>query len=134
MTTRNRTLEVFKLLSGHYEVVVRDTDRGNVGLKFWLCKSLSDAQIPMDGVRFFARLGDKLYDFLPERLDVSHNRLGMRIKLDAIPEGWVGECEIVFAQVYRCFPFKGIVDISDALLPARVNRMSADPPQEAASP
>lgn len=126
MIAQNRTQEVLKLLSGHYEVVpVNDGESGSITLRFWLCRPVSDGLVSPEGLRFFARFNGKTYDFIPERLTVSRTQLGMRIRTDAVPQGWLGECEIVCAQTYRCFPFKGVVDITDALLPTRRHQESS---------
>lgn len=136
MTARKRFPSILELLSGYYEVGARDADRGYISLKLWLSKFAGNAEVPMEGMRFQARLGDKVLDLAPERLDVSGNRLGMRLKFDALPEPWVGECEIAIftKKSYRCFPFKGIVDISALLKPERMSRPPVEPLQEEAPP
>ena len=136
MTARKPSPSVLELLSGPYEVDARDADRGYILLKFWLVKFAVNAEIPMGGMRFQARFSNRVLDLVPERLDVFGNRLGMRLKCDALPETWLGECEIVISikKSYRCFPFKGDVDISSALLPDRMSRPSVEPLQEEAPP
>ena len=123
-------------MSGYYEVGVRDANRGYLTLNIWLSKHMPNAEIPMEGMGFQARLGSKVLDLVPERLDVFGSRLGMRLKFDALPESWVGECQVLIStkKTYRCSPFKAIVDISDALLPDRMSRPSVEPLQEEAPP
>ncbi|MCE9586523.1 hypothetical protein K8R04_04385 [Candidatus Uhrbacteria bacterium] len=134
MSTRNRTLDVLELLTGHYEVTARDTERAYISISFWLSKTMGNSQIPMEGLLITAKFGDKTRTLVPERLDVSRDRLGMRLAIDALPKKWLGECEITFGRSFRCFPFKGIPDISASLKPERTSHQSVEPSLEAASP
>ncbi len=117
----NRAFEILNYLTGYYDVVARDKERGYISFSFWLAKPMGNAQVSTEGLRFQARLGDKARDLFPVRFDVSGDRLGLRLKLDALPKNWVGDCEISFGRSYRCFPFKGISDISASFLPRRAS-------------
>ncbi len=117
MSSSNRTQEIFELLSGHYEVANGDPKHGFISLSFWLCKPMGNARVSLEDVRFQARLGNKSVDLFPERLDTAKNRLGMRLKVDALPNGWLGKCEIILGRSFRCFPFMGIPDITASLRP-----------------
>lgn len=134
MSARNRSLEVLEYLTGHYEVISPELKRAYISLGFWLSKAQGNSDIRIEGMRFTARLGQKSIDLFPERLDVSRDRLGMRLKSDALPEGWLAECEITisYGKQYRCYPFKGIPDISASLRPTSVR--PSDQGLEAASP
>lgn len=131
MSTRNRTQEALDLLSGHYEVTVSDKKRGLLCISFWLCKTLGKFPMPLEGLQISAKVGDKVVVLTPERLDTSGDRIGMRLKFDALPEDWIGEAEISFGRSYRSFPFKGIPDISASFRPESRPPVRERPAEEA---
>jgi hypothetical protein len=139
---RNRSSEVLDHLAGFYEIAMRDQKSGLMSISFWLTKPMGNVQVPTDGILITAILGNEKKVLFPERLDTHESgtkrdncpyRLGMRLKYDALPEDWVGKCEISFGRSYRCFPFTGVVDISGSLRPESV-RPPAAQLQEAAAP
>jgi hypothetical protein len=141
LTARNRQQEVLEHLAGFYEIAYQDPKTGLMSISFWLTKPMGNIQIPLEDLVVQAVLRSEKRIVAPERLDThilpkrgqaEQSRLGMRLKLDALPEQWIGECEFSFGRSYRCFPFKGIPDISASLRPESVRPPSA--PQEAASP
>ena len=142
MSSRNRQQEVLDHLAGSYEVAYQDPKSGLASISFWLAKPMNSAQVPLDGLVVHAILGNEKRVIVPERLDthtlakrpgVCEPRLGMRIQIDALPKGWIGECEFSFGRSYRCFPFKGIPDISGSLRPESMRPPPATL-QEAAAP
>jgi hypothetical protein len=140
LSARNRQQEVLDHLAGFYEIAHRDPKTGFMSISFWLTKVMGNAQIPTEGLQIVAiKAGEKRILF-PERLDThvmpkrgqaEQPRLGLRLKLDALPENWIGECEFSFGRSYRCFSFKGIPDISASLIRPESSRPPSSPPQQA---
>lgn len=135
MSARNRQQEVLEHLAGYYEIAFRDPRLGLMSISFWLAKTFGNIQLSAEGLLIVAIKGNEKRILFPERLDthclpkrpdVCASRLGMRLKLEALPEDWVGNCEISFGRSHRAFPFRGVPDISASF------RIKADPPMEAA--
>jgi hypothetical protein len=119
LSNNNRSLETFSWLSGHYTVVHHDKASGMVSFRFRLCKQLGNAELPKQ--KMVASFRGKSVEFIPERLDVARDTLGMRFNLATaeLPEAWIGECEFSFGKSFRCYPDRGPSDISSSLLPER---------------
>jgi hypothetical protein len=136
------TIEILELLTGHYEIAYREPKSGYMSLSFWLSKSCGNKQVSLDGLAVTAIKDGETRWLAIERLDThvmpkrghaEQPRLGMRLKLDALPEDWIGECEITFGRSFRCQPFKGIPDISGSLRPESIKPPAPAPSMEVAA-